>query len=288
MLTIMHIADWTISMTSATILAEAAAHPFDHALALQPVGEGVYEGVPSPRYWNMAGPFGGITAATLLKGVLDHPALRGRPLAQTVNFCAAITPDPFVLKVVLERDGKSTQHWSVRLEQAGQMAANATRVTGPERETWAHQPAQPPDVGEASSVPVFDTAAATAWFAQYEMRFEHGAFGQEQPSQTGLTRAWLRDRQPRALDYLALASMADAFAPRVFLMRGVRAPAATVSLSTYFLAGQTELSAQAARPILGSAQPRAASQGFHDQTVELWSDAKSLLAVSHQLVWFKD
>ena len=148
--------------------------------------------------------------------------------------------------------------------------------------------AQPPDVGEASSVPVFDTAAATAWFAQYEMRFEHGAFGQEQPSQTGLTRAWLRDRQPRALDYLALASMADAFAPRVFLMRGVRAPAATVSLSTYFLAGQTELSAQAARPILGSAQPRAASQGFHDQTVELWSDAKSLLAVSHQLVWFKD
>ena len=275
-------------MTAATILAEAAAHPFDEALTLKAVAEGVYEGLPSQLYWNMAGPFGGVTAATLLKGVLDHPAMRGRPLAQTVNFCAAITPEPFVLKVVLERDGKSTQHWSVRLEQAGRMAANATLVTGPERETWSAQPARPPHVGDAASIPAFDAAAATAWFAQYEMRFEHGAFGLDQPLESGLTRAWLRDRRPRPLDYLALASMADAFAPRVFVMRGTRAPAATVSLSTYFLAGQAELAAQGARPIFGTAQPRAAGQGFHDQSVELWSDAKSLLAVSHQLVWFKD
>ena len=52
-------------MTAATALADAQ-HPFDEALALQRLGEGVYEGVPSPHYWNMAGPFGGITAATLL------------------------------------------------------------------------------------------------------------------------------------------------------------------------------------------------------------------------------
>lgn len=275
-------------MTAATILAEAAAHPFDEALTLKTVAEGVYEGVPSQLYWNMAGPFGGVTAATLMKGVLEHPAMRGRPLAQTVNFCAAVTPDPFVLKVVLERDGKSTQHWSVRLEQAGQMAANATLVTGPERDTWNAQPSQPPTARDAADVPVFASQALTAWFSQYEMRFDHGAPNLDVASETGLIRAWLRDRQARPLDYLALASMADAFAPRVFLMRGVRAPAATVSLSTYFLAAPDELAAQDVRPILGEAQPRAARHGFHDQSVELWSDAKSLLAVSHQLVWFKD
>lgn len=64
-------------MTAATILAQAPAHPFDEALALKAVAEGVYEGVPSQLYWNMAGPFGGVTAATLMKGVLDHPAMRG-------------------------------------------------------------------------------------------------------------------------------------------------------------------------------------------------------------------
>ncbi len=39
-------------------------HPFDEALRLAPLALGVYTGASSPAYWNMVGPFGGITAAT--------------------------------------------------------------------------------------------------------------------------------------------------------------------------------------------------------------------------------
>ncbi|MCC7267296.1 MAG: thioesterase family protein [Caulobacteraceae bacterium] len=268
-----------------------APHPFDEALALQRAGDGRFTGVMSQGYWNMAGPFGGMTAAILLKAVTLHPDLKGRPLSQTVNFCAAISADPFELETVLERDGRSTQHWRVTLRQNDSVAANATVVTGPHRDTWSSQPAAAPALRPHESLEAFDTAGRSGWFGRYEMRFDGGAptlSGPAGASGDGQTRAWLRDEPPRPLDYPALASLADAFIPRVFLMRGVPGPAATVTLTTYFLASESELAAQGARPIAGVATPRAIKHGFHDQSAELWGDDGNLLAVSHQLVWFKD
>ena len=65
--------------------ASTALHPLDDAVRLEPTGPGAYRGATSTAYWNMAGPFGGTTAAILMKAVLDHPQRRGRPVAQTVN-----------------------------------------------------------------------------------------------------------------------------------------------------------------------------------------------------------
>jgi hypothetical protein len=45
-------------------------HVFDQAIALTASGDGVYTGATSPAYANMVGPFGGITAATVLNAVL--------------------------------------------------------------------------------------------------------------------------------------------------------------------------------------------------------------------------
>lgn len=266
-------------------------HPLDSAVALQSIGEGRYTGTVSPLYWNMVGPFGGVTASTLLKAVLEHPGLKGRPLAETVNFCSAITTEPFSIDVVLERDGKSTQHWRVSLVQDGKVGANATIVTGAHRDTWGHQATTVPAMPAADTIAPSSMTNRNGWPARYEMRFVSGAPSLaaegEEPT-AGVTKAWLRDEPPRPLDYLALAALADAFAPRVMLMRNARAPAATVSLSTYFLADEAELGAQGMRPVIGLAALRAAKHGFHDQTVELWGDNGSILAVSHQMVWFKD
>ena len=64
-------------------------HVFDQAIALAATGDGQYTGATSPAYANMVGPYGGITAATALNAVMQHPALLGEPLSLTVNFCAA-------------------------------------------------------------------------------------------------------------------------------------------------------------------------------------------------------
>ena len=63
-------------------------HPFDQAMTLSVVGdpaEGRFEGLPSEYYWNMVGPYGGITAATVVKALMQHPQRLGEPIALTVK-----------------------------------------------------------------------------------------------------------------------------------------------------------------------------------------------------------
>ena len=63
-------------------------HPFYRAIALiapDPALPRQLVGATSPDYWNMAGPFGGITAATLLNAVLVQSDRLPVPLALTVS-----------------------------------------------------------------------------------------------------------------------------------------------------------------------------------------------------------
>jgi len=64
-------------------------HPLDIATRLSPVGDGRLSGQTSQDHWNIAGPFGGITAAPLLRAVVDDRRRLGSPVALTVNFCAS-------------------------------------------------------------------------------------------------------------------------------------------------------------------------------------------------------
>lgn len=282
-------------MTNSTTaeLAHPPGHALDRAVALETRSDGRLHGVASPEYWNFAGPFGGATAAVLLQAVLQHPGRTGRPLAQTTNYCAAIADAPFEVEVRLDRDGRSTQHWSVTLVQNGKVAASGSLVTGAERPTWGLQVAAAPSAPSPEELLPVDQSMHRGWMKNYEMRYAAGSpaeresYSRDKPG-PGLTKVWLRDAPPRPLDYVALTSMADAFAPRVMLVRGEMSPAATVTMSTYFLADEAEVREQGVRPILGLANPRIIAHGFHDQTAELWSDAGRLLAVSHQLVWFKE
>ena len=268
-------------------------HALDFALKLEPLGEGRFCGRTTPEYWNMGGPFGGITAALLLRAVLDHPQRRGRPVAQTVNFCAAVGEGGFEIQARLVRDGRSTQHWQVEMIQDGRgTVTTGSVVTGAERETWAHAPAAPPSAPAPQTVPVMPTEGRNAWLAQYEFRVMEGRerFDLEPPGETAsaASRLWVRDRPDRPLDYAALAGLADTFIVRILLVRGYFTPVATVSLTTYFLADEAALVRQGTRPLLGVADARAFRHGFADQSAELWADDGTLLAVSHQVTWYKE
>ena len=47
-------------------------------------------GLAPEAYWNMAGPFGGTTAAVLLRAALLDQPEGVEPVALTVNYCAAV------------------------------------------------------------------------------------------------------------------------------------------------------------------------------------------------------
>jgi hypothetical protein len=84
-----------------------------------------------------------------------------------------------------------------------------------------------------------------------------------------------------------LAALGDVFCPRIFMRRGSRVPAGTVSVTTYFLADPLEVGALGYDFALGVARANRFSRGYHDQDVQVWNRHGSLLATSHQIVYFK-
>ena len=164
-----------------------ALHPLDQATALTPAGERRATGRTSPHYWNMAGPFGGATAATLLRAVLEDEACIGDPLALTVNFCAPIVEGAFDIAWREVRAGKTTQHWAVELVQNGKVAASASIVCARRRETWTHRPGVMPAAPPADVVPPLDLQGRGGWLGRYKFRLAGGA-----PVLTAARRTWSR------------------------------------------------------------------------------------------------
>lgn len=279
-------------------MTDTALHPFDRAVALQPVDgqPGLYDGQTSQDYWNMVGPFGGITAAILLQGALRHPQLLGSPLSLTVNYAAAVVAGAFQVQATPVRTNRSTQHWLLQLLQADesgeqQVTTTATLVTALRRETWSQTDQPFPDVPPAESLePMILGAKGVAWPRQYDMRAVAGSLptrwdGSGEHSRTQL---WLRDAQPRPLDFLSLAAMSDIFYPRVWLRRATPVPAGTVSITTYFHTDTTQLIEAGTGYLLGEARGQAFRNGFFDQAAELWSESGELLATSNQIVYYKE
>lgn len=274
-----------------------ALHPFDRALALEADAQypDLFHGATSADYWNMVGPFGGITAAVMLQAVLRHPQLLGSPLSLTVNFAAAIEAGAFSIEATPVRTNRSTQHWMLQLNQTDangerQVTSTGTAVTALRRETWSNVDLQHPSApAPAECEPMNTSGKGVAWVGQYEMRAISGAFptkwdGSGEHSRTQL---WLRDAGQRPLDFPSLAAMSDIFYPRVWLRRATPVPAGTVSITTYFHTDAEQLAEVGAGYLLGEARGQAFRNGYFDQSAELWSEAGELLATSNQIVYYK-
>ncbi|MCB2039844.1 MAG: thioesterase family protein [Rhodoferax sp.] len=280
---------------------DASAHVFDQAIALTALGDDRFEGHTSDAYWNMVGPFGGITAATALNAVLQHPALLGQPVALTVNYAAALAKGRFIVVARAARTNRSTQHWSIEIRQDDADGVPAVVLTGSvvtavRRETWGINDAPMPAVPAPDAVRGPPWVAPVAWIQRYEVVQLDGALPQHwdgavsaaDAAQASLSRLWMRDAPPRPIDHCALTALADVFYPRIFLRRRRRVPAGTVSMTVYFHADDAALRATADGHVLGQARAHGFGAGFHDQSAWLWNAAGQLLATSVQVVYYKE
>lgn len=265
------------------------SHPLDQATALTCLSEGQYQGHIGTAYANMVGPFGGTIAAVILNAVLQHPKRLGEPVALTVNFAGPISDAPFNLQARPVRTNRSTQHWSIELEQAGEVAILATAMTAERRESWSDQELKFPQVPAAETVAITPTGGFTPWTGNYQMRFIDGflTFNPKHAGDSSQSRLWIRDEPPRPLDFVSLTALSDVFFPRIFIRKQAPAPAGTVSLTLYFHASSAELAENGERPLLGCARAQVLHNGFADQTAELWREDGRLLATSQQLVYYK-
>ena len=212
-------------------------HLFDDATRVT-AGDSRWQGRTSEDYWAFVGPFGGATAATILRALIDHPERSGDPLSLTVNYCAPIAQGGFDLDVRLVKANRSSQHWCVELTQGGgEVATLATAVFAERRPSWSHQPAQFPEAKPFEQIQPYPRITAS-WANQYDFRFVEGypdfsGSKQEMPA-SAFSKLWISDRMPRKIDMLSLMSMSDAFFARIFHARRELVPFGTVSLTTYF------------------------------------------------------
>ncbi|SNS93579.1 acyl-CoA thioesterase [Rhodococcoides kyotonense] len=268
-------------------MTDATTHPFDDALALTSLEPGTYLGKTSPAYNNMVGPFGGLTAATLIRAIELHPDRHGDPISLTINFAGPITEGEFQISTRAVRTNRSNQHWYLEVSQNGEIATTATAVFGTRRETWDDDEATPPDAPAPSELEQSGFPDFIAWARNYEMRFASGALTEEASDSSTIT-LWVRDTPSRALDFTSLTSMADIFYPRVFQRRGTYVPAGTISLTIHYFATAEDIAAQHDSYVLAHAHARRFHRGYFDQSAELWSSDEKLIATSHQVVYYKD
>src|SRR3954464_7759110 len=262
---------------------------FDDATRVA-AGDSRWSGHTSDDYWAFVGPFGGVTAATMLRAIMEHPQREGDPLALTVNFCAPIAQGPFDLDVRLVKANRSSQHWSVELSQGGgDVATLATVVFAERRPSWEHRVAKYPDAPAFEKTLPFPRLSAS-WANQFDFRFVEGEMriGPPRADPAGTySKVWIGDRTPRKLDMLSLMSMSDAFFGRVFHARRELVPFGTVSLTTYFHTDMDELAAEDITRVLATADAKIFHKSYGDQNAELWSPNGRLLATTTQIAYFK-
>ncbi len=270
-------------------------HPFDAAIALSAQPDGSALGATSPAYWNMVGPYGGITAAIVVRAVMQHPTLLGEPLALTINYAAPIAAGAFRARARPARTNRSTQHWLVELVQddgAGgeTVTTTASVVTAARRDTFTDSEVPMPAVPPPAAVPRVDrSASGVAWLEAYDIRPVAGDIPTQWDGQIAdsTSQLWMRDHPPRPLDFPALAALADLFFPRVWLRRAIRVPVGTVSMTVYFHADAPALAATGSGHLLGQAKGQGFRHGYFDHSGQLWNEAGLLLATTHQVVYFK-
>lgn len=264
-------------------------HVFDEAIALVASSRNCYTGETSDAYRNMVGPFGGITAATLLNAILKHPDRLGEPVSMTLNFAAAVEPGGFEVEALPIRTNRSTQHWQVIQRQGSQVVTSATIFCAIRKETWSEQELKAPDVCGPEKTTRLDTTGRREWLTNYEFRFISGSYDPKnsEAAKDSYSLLWIRDNPSRPLDFASLAAMGDSFFPRLFTRTQLFFPAGTVSLTLYFHADSLEIAQSGTGYLLGAARANRSYKSYHDQTAYLWSSTGNLLLSSSQLMYYK-
>lgn len=263
-------------------------HPFDQAIALAQLTDHEFAGHTSAAYWNAISPYGGTTVATLLQAVLQHPQRLGDPLALTVNFAGPVQRGPFVVSAIPVRTGRSTQHWQIALRQDDdpQPAATATAVFALRRPTWSDTEATRPAARGPATLERYHSPGGLPFLDRYDIRYVDGdPLAGRADSRTA---CWIADVPPRRIDFPSLAAYCDSFIPRIFVRSGTMRPIATVTLSINFHVDGATLDRQQGRHAFGQAHANAFNGGYYDQEGKLWTEDGTLLATTHQLVWFRD
>jgi acyl-CoA thioesterase len=256
---------------------------FDRDTAVARTGEDTFTATLSRDWWVFAGANGGYLASVLLRALTERvgdPSRAARSL--TVHYVRPPAEGAAEIEARVVRAGRSLATLTARLTQGGEEMALATAAFSKARPSLDFHDAVAP------SAPTADEVPPSAWPEEMKppiaRRFEYRPVSSE-AIYTGAEKAevaaWLRLREPRPVDPVLLATIADALAPAVFPKAAVPVSATTIDLTVHFRAPAD------AEPddgwSLATFRSTVAVDGFVEEDGEIWSPSGRLLAQSRQL-----
>jgi acyl-CoA thioesterase len=265
-------------------------NPFDADTALVPIGENRWRAEVREHWFIERGPNGGLFAAQATRAMTLLAADPARePRSLTVHYLEAPTAGPVEVVGRVERAGRSTTAVAVRFEQGGRTVALALgalavwRDGGLDHLEGSSAPKVPPP--EELAPVSQDTPGLPVFIGNYDWRWvtEPQAEGAPPTARGG---GWLRTREPRPVDAIALAAFADAFPPPVFAILGRPAPAPTVDLTIHWRAPASALPRDGWA--LAAFRSHRVAGGCFEEDGELWSRDGTLLAQSRQLALLRE
>jgi acyl-CoA thioesterase len=258
----------------------ACEQPFDVDTGVARTGEHRFAATITDRWNGMTGrPLGGYSLATCLRALAQELPLPD-PLAVSAFFLRPVLPGPAELVTEVARHGRRMATGEVRLLQDGEVRVLALATfadLGPadRPRLFGAQPDLPPaemalDALGGERQPV----ATITDRIECRMAGVPGWRG-SRPGGTPDVSLWIRFREGREADTLALPMLVDAAAPAV--MEIGAAGSMTLELTVYVRA----------RPAPGwlacRATTRCVASGYHEEDFEVWDSAGKLVAQSRQL-----
>ncbi|MDQ1395962.1 MAG: hypothetical protein QOG64_1221 [Acidimicrobiaceae bacterium] len=257
----------------------------DDDTALTRGEDGAWHGAMTERWWIGEGPNGGYIAAFLIRAMLGE-AQQPDPLTMTTHYVARPSVGPVDVVVERLRAGRSHDFLHARLTQEGATVAVATAAFGRLRDdapvSMQGTIPEPPDPEAALRMdgPSFP---GMTFRDRFEFRVAAEAdmpFGREQPGPARVG-GWMRLRDGRRLDALAVPLFMDSWPPPMFAtFLGGMAP--TIELTVHW----RNRPDPGATWHLADFRSRFLMNGYTEEDGELWDQAGRLIAESRQLARF--
>jgi len=256
---------------------------FDEDTALEPAGDGVWEGAIAAGWETPRGPLGGYVMAIVLRGLalaVGDPERTAR--SATMHFLRVPEAGPVTVRATVEREGRSLTTVSGRLEQGGKLlglalAAYSKPWESPLLEADPMPALDAPDGREPIGA-IEGRRVPPEFASRLSMQHRFGA-APFSGAERGEIGGWLGLIEERPIDALTIAVLADAWFPAPWPRLSELAPAPTIDLTIHF---------RAPLPLpdgllLGHFTNSLVRDGFFDEDGQLWSADGALVAQSRQL-----
>jgi acyl-CoA thioesterase len=259
-------------------------HLFDRDISLSRHTSATFKGLVSGD-WSINGSANGGYLVAMLANALVQQG-ENKPLSIfTTNFISRCLPGQ--ADITLESIGTSRNfaRWQIGLAQNGQEKVRAFGTfanNGKERQEKIYETSAPlmPPPEECVAVPEIPNYTL---YSQMDVRLASDCAGwmQGNLSDRSEIRGWIRFRDERPLDTLAILLMADAFPPAVLASQGMVAWVPTIELSVNI---RNIPKAQWLQCVFRS---RFIGNGIAEEDGEIWDEAGELIAISRQIVQFR-